>query len=78
MPKITEHEKTNAYLLPKSVYLCAETFEKWKAIRKGKRWTWAETADALADVYISRHGLGCSIESARVPEKPLVAACHQS
>lgn len=41
----------------KSLNLRPETTRKWDYIRKQRRWTLTETADALADEYLERDGI---------------------
>jgi len=41
------------------IRLRPETRRKWAAIRKVRRWTYTEAADALADDFIERYGIPC-------------------
>ena len=45
------------------VRLRPETWPKWLAITKARRWTLSEAADALADEYLQAHGIAVDGES---------------
>ena len=57
------HPKTFMRLKP-------QTRPKVEAIAKARRWTLAETADAVFDDYLSRHGIEVGTELAAVGAGP--------